>query len=83
MDAIDFLRLCDCAQTTRLGMADRGFPRAMGRLESKGLVAKVVDNHRWPGYKVTTHGLAVIRERLREEKTGYIKPQDRFTEDAE
>lgn len=68
MDAMDFIRLCDCGKSTRLGMADRGFPLTMGRLAVLGYVKQIVDGSKWPGYKTTKEGDSYIKERHRRER---------------
>jgi predicted transcriptional regulator len=65
MDGVTFLRLKDCATSTKLGMADQGFPFTMTELATKGYVKPV-----GAGYQVTQKGIDYIRkvddeERLR------------------
>jgi hypothetical protein len=56
----------------------------MGRLEAKGYVARATEaseaKQKWPGYKVTTLGLAVIREHLRDSRPKSTA-RDTFIED--
>jgi hypothetical protein len=69
MEAMDFLRLCDCAGSTRLGMIDRGFPQTLARLAGLGYVKQCSDStSKWPGYKTTKEGEDYIRERHRRER---------------
>jgi hypothetical protein len=68
MEQMDFLRLCDCSKSTRLGMVDRGFPRAMERLAALGYVKLVADGNKWPGHKTTKEGDFYIVERHRRER---------------
>jgi hypothetical protein len=67
ISAMDFLRLCDCALSTRMGMIDRGFPAAMERLAAAGFVKKAWERVRpkYPGYQVTVAGVAHIKEHRR------------------
>ncbi len=53
------LRLAGCAVSSKLGMADQGFPAAMHRLLALGFV-KVADGGR--GYMITDKGATYLED---------------------
>jgi hypothetical protein len=57
IDGMLLLRLEDCATSSRLGLADKGFPRAMSELKAKGLVEEVQGGH-----KITVAGRTFLAE---------------------
>ncbi len=57
MDDMALMRLRDCAISTRLGMADQGFPETLAHVAAMGYVT-FCD----PGYKVTPKGFDFLRE---------------------
>ena len=65
MDDLLLMRLRDCSISTRLGVADQGFPDYMRRLAALGYVTQVGS-----GFKVTAAGAEYLKspstvERLR------------------
>ncbi len=64
MDEMLMLRLKDCARSTRVGVVDQGFPRAMAQLVSMGYVRP-----EGKGHVVTEAGEALVLETIRAERT--------------
>jgi Mn-dependent DtxR family transcriptional regulator len=58
VDGILLMRLEDCATSSRLGMADKGFPRDLARLASLGYTVLQPGG----GYKITPAGLQCLKE---------------------
>ena len=58
------IRLQDCATSSRLGMADKMFPKAMGELAARGYVAPAPGG----GYKITDAGLGYLKSVHYQEK---------------
>ena len=57
LDAMQLLRLNDCAKTTRMGLIDYGFPRTMRELATMQLVELI-----GRGHCVTTKGFELLND---------------------
>jgi Mn-dependent DtxR family transcriptional regulator len=69
LDGVLAMRLEDCATSTRLGMADKGFPQALGRLAAMGYVTAAGG-----GYKITKEGHAALQEIAKYRHTTAFEP---------
>lgn len=55
----ELMRLNDCATSTRMGMADQGFPTVMKRLAALRFVTEV-----GKGYQITNEGQLYLKKHL-------------------
>lgn len=65
VNEMDDLRLESVALSTRSGMIDRGFPKTMKRLETRGLVIAKSD-----GFQATALGFEHLAKKKRDENNG-------------